>query len=187
MGLTETWEHIGDGTVYPTAPGSIAGVHDPALYRFKNLDYVDNLSDFLWLRDLLRAHNPAIRFLLTVSPVPLTATAGGEHVLPATMYSKSVLRAVAGYLAQHYADIDYFPSYEIVAGAPARAMFYESNLRSVAPAGVDVVMRSFFEQHGQASAPPPVAQNTTEITADAEFIAAQRVYCEEELLEAFAR
>jgi hypothetical protein len=34
-------------------------------------------------------------------------------------YSKSVLRAMAGHLAQTYADIDYFPSYQL-ASAPAR-------------------------------------------------------------------
>ena len=36
MGLTETWEHTGDFTVYPTAPGTIAGNYDTARYRFRN-------------------------------------------------------------------------------------------------------------------------------------------------------
>ena len=39
--------------------------------------------------------NPKARLVLTVSPVPLAATASGSHVLPATIYSKSVLRAAA--------------------------------------------------------------------------------------------
>ena len=39
---------------------------------------------------------PKLRILLTVSPVPLTATAGDDHVLLATTYSKSVLRAGRG-------------------------------------------------------------------------------------------
>ncbi len=195
MGLTETWVHRGDGTVYPTAPGTIAGSFDPATYAFKNLTYTEVLEDFLALRALLQQFNPAMRFLLTVSPVPLTATASHEHVLPATVYSKSVLRAVAGHLAMTYPEIDYFPSYEIIASHPARGFFYEGNLRSVAPSGVDVVMRLFFEQHGRIAAPAsaadaprhrptpeapaPAAESDTE--ADAE-----RVVCEEELLEAFA-
>ena len=196
MGLTETWEHVGDGTVYPTAPGSAVGSYDPNLYKFKNLTYDENLSDFLELRNLLRGYNADMRFILTVSPVPLTATAGTEHVLPATTYSKSVLRAVAGYLAQTHDDVDYFPSYEIVAGTPARGLFYENNLRSVSPAGVDVVMRHFFEQHGgiDASQHPAASQAMEESgiaravdAEEARYIAAQKVFCDEEILEAFAR
>jgi hypothetical protein len=192
MGLTETWEHVTDGTVYPTAPGTIAGSYDPAVYKFKNLTYTENLDDFLQLRELLRAYNPQMRFIVTVSPVPLTATGSGEHVLPATIYSKSVLRSVAGYLLQTFPDIDYFPSYEIVAGSPARGLFYENNLRSVSPAGVDVVMRSFFNQHEKvepAAPARPKPDATDEMTGeseDAAFLAAQKVFCDEELLEAFA-
>lgn len=193
FGLTETWEHKTDGTVYPTAPGSIAGSYEPESYRFKNLDYTENLNDFLMLRDMLREYNGLMRFILTVSPVPLTATASGEHVLPATTYSKSVLRAVAGYLAQNYEDIDYFPSYEIVAGAPTRGVFYENNLRNVATAGVDVVMQSFFEQHGSADVTmgaPVTTQGEQEASSnfrtDSASLASQKVYCDEEVLEAFA-
>ena len=51
--------------------------------------------------DALRVINPDLRFLLTVSPVPLTATASGQHVLTATTYSKSVLRSAAGFLSQN--------------------------------------------------------------------------------------
>jgi hypothetical protein len=46
-------------------------------------------------RDLLaaiavaRAANPDLRILLTVSPVPLTATATGEHVLSANSHSNN--------------------------------------------------------------------------------------------------
>jgi hypothetical protein len=198
MGLTEAWVHLDDGTVYPTAAGTIVGSHDPGRYGFKNFTYTEVLGDFLELRELLRARNPNMRFLLTVSPVPLTATAGDEHVLPATVYSKSVLRAVAGHLASSFADIDYFPSYEIIAGTPARGFFYESNLRSVSPAGVDVVMRSFFNQHGRADATINEQGKimsgapTEQVAPDgrpsemSEYEQTQRVLCDEELLNAFA-
>ena len=80
LGLTETWEHRGDGTVYPTAPGTVAGDFSPETYAFKNLAYHEIVADFLELRARLREASPGIRFLLTVSPVPLTATASGDHV-----------------------------------------------------------------------------------------------------------
>ena len=54
--------------------------------------------------------------ILTVSPVPLVATAAGKHVLVATTYSKSVLRVACEEVCQKAADVMYFPSYEIITG-----------------------------------------------------------------------
>jgi hypothetical protein len=176
LGLTETWEHKSTGTVFPTAPGVVAGVFDAAEYGFKNLSYEETKADVIAVRAMLRNLNPALRIILTVSPVPLTATASGEHVLAATVYSKSVLRAVAGSLAAEYADIDYFPSYEIITGPQTRGALYRGNLRDVAASGVDTVMKAFFAQH------PPMSQAAT--TAKAEPV---DVVCEEAMLEAFAR
>ncbi|GLK68297.1 hypothetical protein GCM10008179_19350 [Hansschlegelia plantiphila] len=189
LGLTETWEHVASGTVYPTAPGVIAGRHDPETVRFRNLTHSECLSDFLKFREAVKQRNPRVKFLLTVSPVPLTATAGGEHVLAATLYSKSVLRGVAGELAQTCADIDYFPSYEIIASHPARGFFYEGNLRSVAAAGVSVVMKTFFEQHALAA---PKAEARSSKPAPSPATAAppkkhEELVCEEAMLEAFAQ
>src|SRR5207344_451486 len=80
--------------------------------------------------------------------VPLTATATSNHVLVATTYSKSVLRAVAGSLADTYPNTDYFPSYEMIASPWSKGFFYEANMRAVNTGGVAAVMRVFFEQHG---------------------------------------
>ena len=144
MGLTEGWEHVEDGTMYPTAPGTICGDFDPQRYRLRNLRYGEVLTDMAAFWDRLRSVNPKARMLLTVSPVPLTATATDHHVLVATTYSKSVLRAVAGELTEEHADISYFPSYEIIASHPARGMFFDPNLRSVNATGVNTVMNHFF-------------------------------------------
>ena len=150
LGQTEAWVHRRDGTVYPTAPGSIAGAYNAKLHDFQNFSCAEIQEDFLALRALLKQRNPEMRFILTVSPVPLAATASTEHVLAATTYSKSVLRTAAGQLAMSHPDIDYFPSYEIIAAAPCRGVFYEADMRAVTPAGVDAAMRPFFDQHGNA-------------------------------------
>jgi hypothetical protein len=172
LGLTETWEARGDGTAYPVAPGTLAGEFDPARYRFLNLHYPDIHADMTAFRALLREINPGARMILTVSPVPLTATASGGHVLVASSYSKSVLRAVAGDLAADHEDVAYFPSYEIIASHPGRAMFFNPDLRSVNLAGVDYVMRHFFRAAGGFG--PAV-----EIEADEPI-------CDEEKLERYA-
>ena len=166
FGLTEAWMDRNTGRVFPTAPGTIAGDYDPGVHAFKNFDYGEVRDDFEQFLKLVRAANPKLRVLLTVSPVPLTATATGDHVLAATTYSKSVLRAVAGDLARDHDNIDYFPSYEMIASPWSRGFFYESNLREVSQAGVEAVMRVFFEQHrppsGAAAAPAASAPTSAE-------------------------
>lgn len=145
LGLTEAWEDQASGTVYPVCPGTVRGTFDPARHGFRNAGFQDVYRDLAAAIDLMRQVNPGLRVLLTVSPVPLTATASGQHVLPATVYSKSVLRAVAGQLAQEREEVDYFPSFELVTAFPFGAAAFEPNLRTVSPAGVEFVMRHFFD------------------------------------------
>lgn len=144
MGLTEGWESTRDGTMFPVAPGTIAGTYNPDDYRFHNLRAAEIRADMEGFWERLRSVNPKARMLLTVSPVPLAATATSNHVLVATTYSKSVLRSVAGELAEDHPDIHYFPSYEIISSHPARGMFYEPDLRNVNMFGVNYVMDHFF-------------------------------------------
>jgi len=175
LGLTEAWIHKASGTVYASAPSSPSGQYDPDQHIFKNFGVAEIYNDFVELRSIAKSINPDIKFLLTVSPVPLTATASDEHVLVATTYSKSVLRAVAGELYANFDDIDYFPSYEFISSHFSRGAFYEPNLRSVTMTGVDTVMRVFFEQHNAGT--PAVA--ISEENGD------EDVVCEEAMLEAF--
>lgn len=143
LGLTEAWEHL-DGTAYPMAPGTVAGEYDAARYRFRNYRHAEIREDLEAFRSRLKAANPGARLLLTVSPVPLTATASSDHVLSASTYSKSTLRSVAGEMAEDHDDVHYFPSYELISSHPARGMFFNPDLRTVNERGVDFVMSHFF-------------------------------------------
>lgn len=211
FGLTETWENVETGTVYPVCPGVIAGDFDPAKYRFRNLTHAETLEDFLKVHKILTRMNKDLKTLVTVSPVPLTATAAGRHVLQSTTYSKSVLRAVCGELADGHDSIDYFPSYEIITAPFSRGAFFEDNMRSVTPEGVETVMRVFFDAHGKTpragrAAPsvtaPQTEQSETETESAADAAAARPakakkrkkaarakddLQCEEVLLDAFAK
>jgi hypothetical protein len=190
FGLTEAWMHRQSGTVYPSAPGTIGGSYDEEIYAFKNFSFTEIYEDFTAFRTLLKEINPEARFLVTVSPVPLTATASGRHVLQATTYSKSVLRAVAGQLYNDFDDIDYFPSYEIIGTPFTRRSFYENNLREVAAEGVATVMRVFFAEHANVVPLPLAVQarrdDASSVTAPKPQTA-EDVVCEEVLLDAFAR
>lgn len=170
-----------DGAVYPVCPGTLAGTFDSDQYEFRNFTFREIHEDFLAFRERIKAVNPTVKFILTVSPVPLTATRSDDHIAVATSYSKSVLRAVAGQICQECHDVDYFPSYEIIASPVMRGMFFEPNMRSVNPAGVTYVMTHFFAQHD-----PSKAQHTKP-TADAQISSTNKtdddVACEEMLME----
>ena len=117
LGLTEAWCDLTSGSILPVAPGVIAGLYDPEKTRFINFSFLQILRQFeLFLRILqkFRLDRQLPKILLTVSPVPLTATASGRHVLLATTDSKAVLRAVASELQRRHENIDYFPSFEII-------------------------------------------------------------------------
>lgn len=183
LGLTEAWQHRASGTIYPTAPGTIAGKFDPTIHQFVNFGCAEIVQDFIEFRTFIKDRNPHLRFLLTVSPVPLVATASDQHVLVATTYSKSVLRAAAGQIYQQYDDVDYFPSYEIIASHFSRGMFFHPNLRSVTQAGVEAVMRVFFEQHRFALCDG--AEVGSKTSCGSKQLSQDDVICEEVLLEAF--
>jgi hypothetical protein len=182
LGLTEAWISRRDGAVFPACPGTVAGRFDPQLHAFHNFGFEEIHADMVAFIERVRAINPGIRLLLTVSPVPLTATASGEHVLVATTYSKSVLRAVAGALRQRFGFVDYFPAYEIVTAPAGRGAYYGPDLRNVTAAGVEHVMSHFFAEH---PAPEPPAR-TASPALDDEFAAeveAFRAVCDEEKLD----
>lgn len=184
LGLTESWSHV-DGYEYPMCPGTIGGTFDTEKHKFKNHIHRDIIRDLRQTVALMRKVNPALRVLLTISPVPLTATMSGNHVLTATVESKSVLRAVAGELSRSHAIFDYFPSYEIICSAPFQGMFYNDNKRTVRQEGVDFVMQSFFQcldakfrPHSTTDIGIPDNHSVDDVDSD--------VVCEEELLGAFS-
>lgn len=184
FGLTEMWVHKESGTVYPTAPGTLVGQFDDTLYEFVNAQFPSIINDFNRFQEVLKKIRGGKPFkcLLTVSPVPLTATASGKHVLVSTMYSKSTLRSVAGQLSTNQSHIDYFPSYEIVANPKTHSSAFADNLRSVRDESVEVVMRHFFMEH------PILLEKGNSIALNSSYCKTlEDVQCEEALMEAFGK
>jgi hypothetical protein len=189
LGLTEAWCARADGAAYPLCPGVAGGTFDPSKYAFVNLGVQEVIADLGKAIDFIRAKNPAARVILTVSPVPLAATAEDRSVLVSTMLSKSVLRVAAEEIAGQRDYVAYFPSYEIVTGSYTRGAYFGEDLRSVTEAGVDHVMRLFMKHYASGTtAAGDVASSPREPAADpveAHFRDMQRiadVICEEELL-----
>jgi hypothetical protein len=143
LGLTECWVSVEDGAVYPMCPGTIAGRFDPARHAFVNLSVAEVAADMRAFVTEIRTINPNLKVVVTVSPVPLAATAEDRHVLVSTTYSKSVLRVAAEQICE-MPNVTYFPSYEIVTGSFSRGRYFGDDLRAVTEDGVDHVMRLFF-------------------------------------------
>jgi hypothetical protein len=208
LGLTESWFNKSKGYEYPMCPGTAAGSFDPAAHEFRNqsFDMVrGNLYDAL---TKIRSVNAGVHVILTVSPVPLTATNSGRHVLTATTESKSILRAVAGQVRSGNSRVDYFPSYEMITAPVFRGRFFEPNMRTVSEEGVGFVMGSFFaDLEAKFGRAPESASVLSQIkarlfpsAADGGAAPASNAYlheqeddshegdsivCEEQLLEAF--
>lgn len=149
LGLTECWEDIRDGAIYPLAPGVAGGTFDPATHRFRNFDEVETSADLVAALSFVRSHNPAVRIILTVSPVPLNATMVDRHVYESTTWSKAVLRISAERAVRALADTVYFPSYEIITSPHVRGRYFAADCREVLPEGVNHVMRLFFKHFAE--------------------------------------
>ena len=144
LGLTEAWVSAIDSAVFPACPGTVHGEFDAAKHKFQNFTAAETTADLIAALRLVRETNPSCRIILTVSPVPLVATATGGHVLTSTIYSKSVLRVAAEAATQEVPDCFYFPAYEIVTGPQAPKDFFAENRRDVTTEAIATVMSGFF-------------------------------------------
>jgi len=188
LGLTEAWEDTVTGRVHPVCPGVAGGQFDPARHRFVNFRVGQVVEDLTAIHAALQRFRNGMQMLLTVSPVPLTATASGQHVLTATSGAKAVLRAAAGEFVADTPGSDYFPSLELVTHPAAGGPWFDANLRSVCAAGVARVMEVFLTAQGlrpqaataATASAPDTPQEDEEDSADA-------LVCDELLLEAFRK
>lgn len=182
LGLTEAWQSKIDGSVFPLAPGVVAGSFDPKLHEFINFTATDVDADMTLFLEKLKARNLAIKVLLTVSPVPLIATYENRHVLVSTTYSKSVLRVVADQVVSRFGWVDYFPSYEIITGSYAGGLYYEADHREVNSRGVAHAMRCFVRNY---TADPEHSRQREEAAQVRVIESARRdIICDEEAIDA---
>ncbi|UTA49543.1 GSCFA domain-containing protein [Simiduia sp. 21SJ11W-1] len=192
LGLTECWRSKEDGAVFPLCPGVEGGEFCEGKYEFYNQSISDVVSDMTAFVESLFEINSKAKIILTVSPVPLMATAEpDEHVLSATSYSKSVLRVAANELAKSHEKIHYFPSYEIITGAFNRGEYFAEDLRSVREEGVSHVMKVFMNHASNSSIDSaslaqlnkPAERNTVENASSKLAQEIVQVECDESALD----
>lgn len=121
LGLTEAWVSRIDGVVFPVCPGCGTGTFDPDRYEFVYFTASETTGYLRSALEFIRTKNPDVRFVVTVSPMPLIVTAAERHVLVSTTYSKAALRVAAEAATATLNDCEYFPSCEIITGSYNRA------------------------------------------------------------------
>ncbi len=156
LGLTESWIDNRDGAVFPLAPGVSGGEYNDEQFSFKNFDVVEIVEDMQWSIDFIRAHNPDVKIIITVSPVALNATVLDRHVYVSTTYSKAVLRVAAEQVCNANELCDYFPSFEIITSPYLRGRYFAPDCREVTEAGVSHVMSIFLKHYGDIEQDEPL-------------------------------
>lgn len=156
LGLTETWLDSETGLAMNAHPGPAWLARMPERFRFIDYGYDETLADMLSIIEMIRTHcHPEMRFVVTVSPVPLGATFKDADVIVANSASKSMLRAVAEELYRRFDFVDYFPSYEIVLNSPRALAFQEDQLhvaRDMVAGVMSAFERSYFGEAAQTRA-----------------------------------
>ena len=115
LGLSEVWYDEPTGEVFWRAVP--AAKYDATRHRFRVTTVDENQANLASIDGLIRRYRPDAHLVLTLSPVPLTATFRDVSCVTANAVSKAVLRvAIDQFLrARGASDGAYlFPSYEIV-------------------------------------------------------------------------
>lgn len=139
-GLNECWQFMSNKFYLSRNPRNL-GI--AALVKHRVLSLEENIQNLQRFIDLVRSHNKDIKFIISVSPVPLMATglAHEAHVVQANGHSKAVLRVAVEEICRKNKDVVYFPSYEIVTSCSKDA--FEADARHVTRPTVERIMKVF--------------------------------------------
>ena len=144
LGLNEVWYFKPDGTAFSRSPWRTA----PSLVEHKILTVEENVELLQRMLDILREHNPNLKLIVTLSPVPLHATFfGDKHVVEANTHSKAVLRCAAETFVRMNKDVFYFPSFELITTCLQDP--WDTDQRHVSRAAVDRVMEMFHQMYSR--------------------------------------
>lgn len=112
LGFIEAWFDNQTQLFINRIPPRSFKTSDPQRFSLKVLDVSES---FALLEPAFAALNDnGSKVVLTVSPVPIQSTFTTVDCVTANEYSKSVLRVCSEMLCKRFANVDYFPSYEIV-------------------------------------------------------------------------
>ena len=137
LGLIETWRHTTGDVVYQVPPKEVADD-----YYLDVATVLDIREDVVLGMEAAQSVNPNLKFVLTVSPVPLRATFRTDcDVFTANLDSKNRLRIAARGITDSM--VDYFPSYEMAMADPNP---FRSDNRHIRPELIAYIMRRWTDE-----------------------------------------
>jgi hypothetical protein len=146
LGLSEIWYDEPTGEVFWRAVPQ--DKYDAARHKFRVSTVEENKRNILEIHSLIRQFRPDAKIVITVSPIPLTATFRAETCISANAVSKSILRVAVDEVIREVQPTDpniyYFPSYDVVMYAFDNQ--WTEGRRHVYPHVLDFNMK-IFETH----------------------------------------
>ena len=147
LGLAEVWRDAHADVFVNRTPLPSLFKTQSSRYEFHLSTFSENLANLEAIHALLTDHGHSdVHIVVTVSPVPLMNTFSTMDIVVANTWAKSLLRAVAQEWAAAHANVDYFPSYEIVQSSD-RTAAWERDLRHVRGAGAQHIMELFLRNY----------------------------------------
>ena len=135
LGLAEVWFDRRHGIYLNVAPRRSLLREMPERFELHVLSPEESYDYLRRALELIRDRGmPGIHVVVTVSPVPLSATYRDIDVMTANCYSKSVLRLAAEQAARAFDFVDYFPSYESITLSEREAAWVDDNVHVTARA-----------------------------------------------------
>lgn len=162
LGLNEVWRDSRTGARLNAAPGLWEIKREPGRFTLEVTDVAENVAALEEARSLIKAMNPEMKIIVTVSPVPMGTTFSGRDIAVANTLSKATLRAAADAFQINHDDVDYFPSFEI-ATLSSRSFAYAPDCLHVADRVVGHIMGQFLDTYLGASAPRLAPEGFTEL------------------------
>lgn len=146
LGYNESWAYLPCKSFINRGPSSILLRRRIDEFAFETLSYERSRSLLSEALRLVQQMSPACKVILTVSPVPLSATFSSRDIVIANQQSKSTLLAVATSLRDELDFVDYFPSYELIVNSDRSKVFAEDGIH-VRSEAVKQVMELFFTSY----------------------------------------
>ncbi len=147
LGYTESWYDTQDRIYVNRSPGgSLKTARNGSRYSFHNVSATEVLDVLDGIVASIDEQTNGAKVILTVSPVPLHGTYTDRDVISANQYSKCTLLSAAVETACKYANVDYFPSYEMVMNAE-RSTVWEQDGVHVRSAIVEKVVGTFLSSY----------------------------------------
>jgi hypothetical protein len=117
-----------------------------SLFTKTLLSIEDVTTSFGQMFAQLKAINPTLRIILTVSPVRHT-----KETLELNSVSKSILRVACHEIAKQHREVEYFPAYEIMMDDLRDYRFYKSDMIHPTEQAEDHIFEKFTAAHINAS------------------------------------